>query len=167
MGTSAADIEVVDDGNDETKTATGTLTIEAPEGAEFEMEEVKTGKGLRSLGQVPILVWAQLPRAIEYYGDEGVRDVLDGTSLRVSFQNIARRFASAGKTMDEIAQAQINFRPGKRVAGVSTPVSRAGNAARKAAEKLGDKADDVTAFLEKISRGEISEEQLKALGFGG
>lgn len=146
------------------KGATGTLTLAAPDGAVFEEEEVKTARGTKSLGEVPILTWQSLEKAREYFGDEGILDILDGTSLRVSYQNIARRYAQVGKSMDEIAQAQINFRPGKRAAGVSTPVSRAGNAARRAAEKLGDQAENITAFLERVARGEIPEEQLKALG---
>lgn len=148
----------------EVKTATGTLTLTAPEGAEFEQEEVKTARGTKSLGEVPILAWRSLEKAREYFGDEGILDILDGTSLRVSYQNIARRYAQVGKTMDEIAQAQINFRPGKRAAAVSTPVSRAGNAARRAAEKMGDQAENITAFLEKVARGEVPEETLKAMG---
>lgn len=172
MGTSAAEgIEEVEgtengelEGAEETfKTATGTLSVQAPDGAEFEMEEVKTARGTKSLGQVPILAWKNLQKAIETYGEEGVCDILDGTSLRVSFQNIARRYAAAGKSVDEIATAQINFKPGKRAVGVSTPASRAGNAAKKAAEKLGDQADAFTAFLEKVARGEITEEQIKAM----
>lgn len=171
MGT-AAEAEVVGTGNGEEeveepkeiKTATGTLTLAAPDGAEFEMEEVKTARGTKSLGEVPILTWKSLEKAREYFGDEGILDILDGTSLRVSYQNIGRRYGQVGKSMDEIAQAQINFRPGKRAAGVSTPVSRAGNAARRAAEKLGDQAENITAFLERVARGEISDEQLKALG---
>lgn len=150
----------------EPKTATGTLTLPAPDGAEFEMEEVKTARGTKSLGEVPILTWKSLERAREYFGDEGILDILDGTSLRVSYQNIARRYSQVGKTMDEIGTAQVNFRPGKRAAGVSTPVSRAGNAARRAAEKLGDQAENITAFLERVARGEISEDKLKELGFG-
>jgi len=148
----------------EIKTATGTLTLTAPDGAEFEEEEVKTARGTKTLGEVPILTWRSLDKTREYFGDEGILDILDGTSLRVSYQNIARRYAQVGKSMDEIAQAQINFRPGKRAAGVSTPVSRAGNAARRAAEKMGDQAENITAFLERVAKGEIPEDQLKALG---
>jgi hypothetical protein len=144
--------------------ATGTLTLQAPEGATFEEEEVKTARGTKSLGEVPILTWQSLEKAREYFGDEGILDILDGTSLRVSYQNIARRYAQVGKSMDEIAQAQINFRPGKRAVGVSTPVSKARNAAGRAAEKLGDQAENITSFLEKVARGEISDEQLKVLG---
>lgn len=144
----------------EPKTATGTLTVEAPDGAHFEIEEVKTNRGTRSVGQVPILVWDDTTKALDFYGAEGICDILDGTSLRVSFQGIARRFGAAGKTVDEIAQAQINFRPGKRAVGVSTPASRAGNAARRAAEKLGDRADVITKFMERVAAGQVSDEEL-------
>src|SRR4051812_38418708 len=126
MGTSAADLDpqVAAEGDEqeevkEPKSVTGTLTVEAPAGAEFKLEEVKTARGTKSVGEVPILVWNDLEKARDYYGDEGIQDVLDGTSLRVSFQNIGRRYASAGKSMDEIAEAQLKFRPGKRAVGVS------------------------------------------------
>lgn len=155
--TAAAEAEVQP--TEEVKTATGTLSIEAPAGAEFDLEEVKTARGTKSLGEVPLLVWKDLEKAREYYGDEGLCDVLDGTSLRVSFQNIARRYAASGKSMDEIATAQINFRPGKRAVGSSTPVSRAGNAARKAAESIGvEKAEGLTKLMEQVARGEIPPE---------
>lgn len=173
MGTTAVDTldpqtAAADTGEEavaEPKTVTGTLTKPAPDGAEFKLEEVKTARGTKSVGEVPILVWTNLEKARDYFGDEGIMDVLDGTSLRVSYQNIARRYASAGKSMDEIADAQLKFRPGKRAVGVSTPASRSANAARRAAEKLGGEAgDNIAAFLEKVAKGEVPEEQLAALG---
>ncbi len=130
-----------------------SLTISAPVGAEFVFEEVKTAKGTQSLGEVPILVWHDLDAAIAHYGAEGITRVLDGTSLRVSFQAIARRGAEKGKTSDEIGQAQVDFRPGNRATAVSTPVSRAKRAAGAAAEKVG--GDTVEALLAKIASGEI------------
>ena len=138
------------------------LTVAAPTGAHFEMEEVATAKGAKSLGEHPLLVWDDLSLAIAQYGDEGIRDILDGTSLRVSFQSIARRMAIAGKTDDEIATAQVAFRPGKRVGGVSTPASRAKRAAGTAAEKVSN-PDLITQLLEKGAKGEITEEDLAAL----
>lgn len=140
-----------------------SLSVQAPQGAHFEFDEVKTAKGTQSLGEKPVLVWDDVEAARSQYGDEGIRDILDGTSCRVSFQAIARRMALAGKTDDEIANAQIAFRPGKRVGGVSTPVSRAKRAAGEAAEKLGDRSDLVTALLEKIARNEITEDDLASL----
>lgn len=137
------------------------MTVAAPNGAHFDFEEVKTAKGSESLGLVPILIWDDLDAAISHYTPEGVRDILDGTSLRVSFQNIARRYKAAGKSNDEIATAQVNFKPGKRAGGVSTPVSRASRAAKQAAEKVD--GDVVAALLEKIAKGELSESDLNAL----
>lgn len=137
-------------------------TVTAPNGAEFVYEEVKTARGTESLGEVPIIVWKDLQAAIDYYGAEGVLDMLDGTSLRVSAQNIARRLKAAGKTDDEIATAQVNFKPGKRAGGVSTPVSRARKAAENAATQLGDKAGAVTDLLDRIARGEIDLDSLLA-----
>ena len=138
------------------------LTIEAPAGSHFDFDEVKTNRGTDSLGDVPLLVWDSLDGAVDHYGQEGITDILDGTSLRVSFQGIARRMKVAGKTDDEIAQAQVAFRPGKRGGGSSTPVSRAKNAAKDAAEKVGD-GDLVAQLLARIASGDISAEDVKTL----
>lgn len=139
------------------------VTVAAPAGSHFESEEVRTQRGEKSLGEQPILVWDDLAAARTHYGDEGIINSLDGTSLRVSFQSIARRFAMAGKTADDIAKAQVEFKPGKRQGGVSTPVSRARNMAAKAADKLGEKGDLVATFLARVAAGEISDEDLAAL----
>lgn len=138
-----------------------SLTVAAPEGAHFEFEEVKTARGATSLGNVPLLIWDDLDAAVAHYGVSGVMDVLDGTSLRVSFQNIARRYKAANKSNDEIAAAQIAFRPGKRPTG-TTPKSRATKAVSAAAEKVG--GDTVAKILEAIANNSLSAEQLAALG---
>ena len=140
-----------------------TLTVSAPQGAHFEFDEVRTAKGTQSLGDKPLLVWDDLEAARATYGDDGIKSIMDGTSLRVSFQSLSRRLAIAGKSDDEIAQAQVSFRPGNRSGGASTPVSRARNAAAKAAETLGDKSDVLTALLEKINRGELSLDDVEAM----
>ncbi len=137
------------------------LTTAAPEGAHFDFEEVKTARGAQTLGDVPLLIWDDLDAAVNHYGVSGIMDVLDGTSLRVSFQNIARRYKTAGKTDDEIVAAQIAFRPGKRIAG-TTPKSRANKAASAAAEKVG--GDTVAKLLEQIASGNLTADQLAALG---
>lgn len=143
-----------------------TLSVQAPEGAHFELEEVKTNHGQQSLGEKPILVWDSVDKGLEFFTNDEVLSIWDGTSLRVSFQSIMRRLAIAGKTDNEIAQAQLDFRPGKRVVGASTPASRAGNAARKVAEKLGDKADLLTSLLADIESGKITADDLAALKQG-
>jgi len=139
----------------------GNLTVVAPTGAHFEFEPVRTEHGTKDLGEVPILVYDSLETARGVFGDEGITDILDGTSLRVSFQGIARRFRIAGKSDDESATAQIAFRPGKRAAGVSTPASRASHAAKAASEKVS--GDKIAEFLKQIADGKISEEDLAAL----
>ena len=139
------------------------LTVSPPEGAEFVFDEVKTDRGAKSLGDVPILKWNDANAAVDYYGEEGICDVLDGTSLRVSFQSIARRGKIGGKSDDEIAKAQVEFKPGKRAVGASTPVSRAKRTAAKAAEKLGEQGDAVTALLEAVAAGKLSAEDIQAL----
>lgn len=141
-----------------------SLTVEAPAGSHFEFEEVKTKHGKDTLGPRPILVWDTLAGAQACFGEEGLLRTLDGTSPRVSYQSIARRMAIAGKTDDEIAKAQVDFRPGARVVGESTPVSRAARAARGAAEKLGGESGDaIAAFLEKVARGEIDMARVEEL----
>lgn len=137
-----------------------SLTVEAPPGSHWEFEEVKTKHGKDTLGPRPILVWDSVDGARAYYGEEGILRILDGTSARVSMQSIARRMAIAGKSDDEIAKAQVEFRPGTRVVGESTPVSRAARAARSAAEKLGGESGDAIAkFLEKVAAGDIDVSQ--------
>lgn len=154
MGTAVAEAPVVPTG-----------PVDAPTGAHFENEEVKTAKGQQSLGEVPILVWDDIEAARAFYGDEGIKNVLDGTSLRVSFQSIARRYRMAKKSDNDIKKAQVEFRPGSRQGGVSTPVSRARRKAESAAEKLSN-PDALSAFLEKVASGEISEADLVALSGG-
>lgn len=139
-----------------------TLTVSPPTGARFDSEEVKTAKGTQSLGDVPILVWEDLNAASTHYGVAGIIDMLDGTSPRVSFQGIARRMKAAGKTDDEIANAQIAFRPGKRTVGAETPKSKVRKAADAAAEKVGN-PDLISALMAKISSGEISAADLASL----
>lgn len=138
------------------------LTLQAPQGAHFEYDSVKTDRGTKDLGQVPLLIWDSIEAARAFYGDEGIVAVLDGTSLRVSFQSIARRGRTSGKSDDEIAKAQLEFRPGKRQGGVSTPASRAANVAKRAAEKVN--GDAIAELLTAIAEGRIGEEQLRAFG---
>ena len=144
-----------------------TLVTQAPTGAHFEMEEVKTAKGATSLGEVPILVWDNLDAMVEHFTAEGVLNMADGTSARVSYQSIARRGRGVKdkegnvQTDDQIAAAQVAFKPGKRVGGVSTPQSRAKRAAGAAAEKVD--GDLVSALLAKIASGELSAADIEAL----
>jgi hypothetical protein len=135
------------------------LSVEAPKGSHFEFEEVKTEKGTKSLGFVPILAWDDLEKAAEFYGDSGILAILDGTSLRVSFQNIARRKRNAGKTDDEIAKEQLEFRPGTRKVGESTPTSRATRATRTAIES-GVNADALAELVAAVASGKIKLEDL-------
>lgn len=138
------------------------LTVVAPPGSHFTSESVKTDKGTKNLGEVPLLVWDELDQMKMFYGDEGVLAIADGTSLRVSFQNIARRFKAANKTDDEIAKAQIDFRPGKRSVGATTPASRVARAAKTVVEK-GANADDIEKLLDAIAAGKLSGADLSAL----
>jgi len=137
--------------------------VSAPDGASFEYDEVKTDRGQKSLGQVPLLVWQDLDKAIAYYGgNDNILGILDGTSLRVSFQGIARRLKAAGKSDNEIMKAQVDFKPGKRQTGQSTPTSRAAAAAKKAAGKLN--GDVLAQLIEKMAAGQVSDDQLRAFG---
>jgi len=67
----------------------------------------------------------------------------------------------AGKTDDEIAKAQLEFKPGKKAVGVATPSSRAAKAAKSASEKVD--GDKIAAFLQRVASGDISEEELSQL----
>lgn len=137
------------------------LITTPPEGFEFVYDEVKTAKGATSLGEVPLLVAKSVDALVKTYGEDGVLDICDGTSLRVSFQGIARRMKAANKSDDEIKDAQIRFRPGKRAGGVSTPASRAAKAAKSASEKVD--GDVIAALMAKIASGELSQADLQSL----
>jgi len=142
--------------------APSALTVKAPEGARFDFEEVKTAGGTKSLGDKPMLVWFDIDKARAYYGDEGLCRILDGTSLRVSFQNIARRYTIAAKSDDDIAKAQIEFRPGKRVIGESTPKSRVQRLVGQAVEKGAD-PDAIEKLLAKVLSGQLSNDDIAAM----
>lgn len=140
------------------------LTVSPPDGAVFEYSEVKTNSGQTSLGNVPLMKWEDATKAVEYYGEDGVLNILNGTSLCVSFQGIARRGRAKGESDDQIAQKQVEFRPGKRAVGASTPTSRAGRSARAAAEALGgDGGDLIAELMRKIAAGELSRDTLESL----
>lgn len=138
-----------------------SLTIVAPAGAEFEFETVKQATG--DSFEVPILKWNDLDAATQYYGQASILDILDGTSLRVSFQGIARRLAVAKKPIDEIAKAQVDFRPGKRAVGAATPASKVAKTAKQIADKDPAKVASIQALLDKIASGELSDADLAAL----
>ena len=140
---------------------TATLTVKAPKGSHFEFEEVKTAGGKDSLGSVPLLCWDSLDEATGFYGEESLLRVLDGTSLRVAYQGIARRMKGSGKSDDEIANAELAYRPGEKKVGESTPTSRAARSARAASEKVD--GDKIKAFLDRLASGDISEEELDRL----
>lgn len=139
-----------------------------PPGATFEYDEVRTDRGQKSLGQKPILTWAEtaegLQAATDYYGAVGCTRFINGTSLRVSLQGIIRRLVSKGSTDEQIAAEELKFQPGARAAGVSTPASRAAAAARKAANSV---SGDATAqLLEKWAAMSEAERAVFASQFG-
>lgn len=143
------------------------LTVTAPSGSHFDMEEVKTAKGTQTLGDVPILVWDDLDALVGHIGKDGVVNMADGTSLRVAYQSIARRGRGVKdkdgntQTDDQIAQSQIDFRPGKHQGGTSTPQSRAKRAAGAASEKVD--GDVVAKLLEAIASGKLSAADIAAI----
>lgn len=131
----------------------------APAGAQWRFAEVNTNHGQDSLGERPLLEWVDVEGARAHMGDEGVCNSLNGTSLLVSYQGIARRITIAGKAPDknlsddeidaQIAAACIAFKPGKR--GEATPASGAARSAKALADSLGDKgAEGIKALLDKI-----------------
>lgn len=130
-----------------------SFEIAAPNGAHWEFEEVSTGHGKASLGEVPLLIWDDFNACVEYFTAEGVIAMLDGTSFRVSQQGIARRLKAAGKSNNEIAEAILKFRPGKRAGTAPTPVSRARKAAAEAATVV--QGDAITLLLQRIAAGQV------------
>lgn len=139
--------------------------VAAPEGSHWAYEEVKTNKGTESLGKEnPILVWDDLDKARTVYGDDGITSILDGTSLRVSFQNIVRRGTAAKKSVDEIAELQVKFRPGKRVVGESTPASRVARAAKAVVGEDAGMEDRILKLLDLAKSGKLTDDVLEAIG---
>lgn len=143
-------------------TVTTNFLKNPPRGFHWEFDEVKTDRKQKSLGEVPLLTANDGDEGaqglIDKYGPQGVCDIFNGTSGRVSFQAIARRLKIAGKSDEEIAKAQIDFAPGKRQGGQSTPVSRAANEAKNLAKKVN--GDAIAELLAKVASGEINLAQL-------
>ena len=153
-----------------TATATQQYSLtNPPPGSRFEFDEVKTDRGQTSLGQVPLLTWGDsdedVQAAIAYYGAEGIANILNGTSLRVSFQGIARNGKDPKKNWsdEQIALKQIEFRPGKREGGQSTPASRAANATKKAASVAN--ADAIKQLMDMVASKQLDPQMLRNLGF--
>lgn len=134
-----------------------------PEGFYWDFDEVKTDRKQKSLGEVPILTAKDGEEGAQglmnKYGAQGICDIFNGTSGRVSFQAISRRLKLAGKSDEEIAAAQVAFAPGKRQGGQSTPVSRAANEAKNLAKKVN--GDAIAELLAKVASGQID---LRSLG---
>lgn len=147
----------------------------APAGAHWEFNEVSTNHGKDPLGEQPILVWDNVEGAKAHYGEEGVINSLNGTSLLVSYQGIARRIAIANaakegntveKTQADVAEAVLKFVPGKRQE--PTPAGAAARSAKALAEQVGEKGAGAIAKLlnqirEKMASGELTAEELEAL----
>jgi hypothetical protein len=144
----------------------GELTVQAPDGAHFEFSPVKTNRGQVNLGEVPILVWDSITKAVEFYGEDAALAAFNNTGLRVPFQSIARRGRVSGKLdANGIAQEELEYKPGQVERQPATAASRAKSAAAKAAEALGeDGADTLTTLMQKFASGEVTLEQLKAAG---
>lgn len=147
-----------------------------PPGAHFEFAPVKTDRGQTDLGNIPILTWGEtdedIAHAIAFYGAEGISNILGGTSLRVSFQGIGRnakeraaKDPTKALTDEQIAALQIAFRPGKREGGQSTPVSRLGNQAKRAAQKANP--DVLANLLKMVEEGKLDVSLLKQAGIEG
>lgn len=143
----------------------GELSLEAPDGARWDYGEVKTNRGTQSLGKVPILVWDDPQKAIEFYGQEAFLAAFNNTGLRVPFQSIARRKRVAGVVdANEIAQEMIDYKPGETERAAPTAASRAASAAKRATEALSEGGKDLfTTLLDKVAKGEISEAQLQSM----
>lgn len=139
-----------------------------PPGASFDYDEVKTDRGQKTLGPAPLLTWDEtdegLAAAISFYGASGVGRFVNGTSLRVSCQAIARRgkTATPPKSDEQIAKEQLEFRPGSRQGGQSTPVSRAAAATRKAAAVVN--GDAITEMMNRMATDPAFRASLASLG---
>lgn len=126
------------------------LTVPAPAGAHWSFESLRTKNGTESLGELPILEWDTAEGIVAHYGPEGTKQMINGTSGKVSYQSIARRLALRGKTINEIAQAQVDFRPGQKASGPTTPHTRAAKAAKVATERGAD-GERLANLLDRIA----------------
>lgn len=149
-----------------------------PPGFYFDWDEVKGDHGQKSFGQRPLLSVHETPEGVQgmitFYGNEGVARIYNGTSGRVQAQGIARRVTLKGQKAtppwsdeqinNEIAKAQLEYRPGKRQGGQSTAQSRAVNAAKKAAGKIS--GDALAGLMEKIAGMSDAEREAFGSQFG-
>lgn len=145
-----------------TAEATNGLTVSAPAGSHFDIEEVATKGGAEKF-QAPILVWDTTEALVEHLGEQGVIDMADGTSLRVAYQAAARRGHTKGKTFDEIATDQISYKPGKRSGASSTPQNKTARMAKELVDKNPEAADEVQKLLAGLASGKFSLDDLKAM----
>jgi hypothetical protein len=145
-----------------TTAAPSALTVKAPDGAHFEIEEVATKGGTEKF-EAPILVWDTTPALVAHLGEEGVLAMADGTSLRVAYQAAARRGHTKNKSFDEIAQAQVEYKPGKRSGASSTPQNKTARMAKEVVDKNPEAADEVQKLLAAIAAGKFSIDDLKAM----
>ena len=102
--------------------------------------------------KLPVLTWSVLDGAVKFMGEEAVLKALNGSGLGQGYKNSARRLAKNKRSEADIAQAQIDYRPGERGRAIlpKTALRRATVAARS-------KVDDVqlAILLEKIAAGEV------------
>lgn len=137
-----------------------SLTVTAPEGAHFALEELATKGGADKFSDVPILVWDDFSAMVAHFTEEGVKNMADGTSLRVAYQSIARRGKLKAAADDEIAKLQVAYQPGKRTGAPVTPQGRAAKAA-KALDV--NEADEVTKLIENLKSGKLKLEDLAVI----
>ena len=142
-----------------------------PPGFKWDWDEVKGDHGQLSFGQRPLLTALESEEGakglLTFYGNDGICRIYNGTSGRVQHQGIARRVTTKGKKegWDEdkinatIAEEQLKYRPGKRASGQSTAQSRAANAAKKAAGRIG--GDAIASMIERVAN--MSEEERNRL----
>lgn len=138
------------------------LTVAAPTGARFDPEEVATKGGTEKF-DAPMLIWESLDALRDHIGEQGILDMSDGTSLRVAYQAAARRGHVKGKTMDEIAQSQLDYKPGKRSGATSTPANKTARLAKELVDKSPEAADEVQKLLAGLASGKFSLDDLKAI----
>ncbi len=145
-----------------TATQVNGLTIAAPAGSHFEIEEVATKGGAEKF-EAPILIWDTTEALVAHLGEEGVIAMADGTSLRVAYQAAARRGHTKGKSFDEIAASQVEYKPGKRSGASSTPQNKTARMAKELVDKNPDAAEEVQKLLAGLASGKFSLDDLKAM----
>jgi len=146
--------------------ANAPLTVAAPSGAHFRISKVGPKGGAKTA--MPVLTWDNLDACVSFMGEEAAVLGLSG-GLTSKYREIARQGAADGKTQDEVAMAQIEYRPVAKAPRAKTKpaATRIRVAARAMARAFTkEQAAVVAVLLEDLAAGKTvieTEEEVALL----